>query len=452
MNDAQAKKIFSKYNPAADMARCPNGRVLVRKKLDAYARAAVNLYGIIPTQELAAIFNRQNAEQTTADEVYALLLPLLLKSKSPWYCFYKDSIVHYWAIDDFDIAEYWLREQDGKPRYVPAKNELLKFGNQYYEDEKQSRRWAEVRDYFSETWPDNRRGYQCYREIKEYVTAESGISKIGEIFEEYDLVFPDKAAPQRFLDLLTGAKNNTRLMKNNGHTPSELFEQMKAKHPKPAEPRFQPPRKIGLNELCPCGSGKKYKRCCRLTEETESAQLSQSECALFYETWYGLMGFINEKLRILNVRILPVYPNSISDEQVYKIREKLWEDPNLIDEYIAVTKLPPEKTDLLKSWRDQHKKGLFFLLEYTPEYAVVLVPGKDGDDRLYGVKGMTNSLAGVMRRQLPAMIETVLLPFKDKMIYDGFIASMPVHCGEGAIKLIREWREKALTQGIITSL
>jgi uncharacterized protein YecA (UPF0149 family) len=29
-----------------------------------------------------------------------------------------------------------------------------------------------------------------------------------------------------------------------------------------AEEAGQPRRRVGRNELCPCGSGKKYKRCC----------------------------------------------------------------------------------------------------------------------------------------------------------------------------------------------
>jgi hypothetical protein len=452
MNEAQAKKIFEKYNPANDVARCPNGRASVRKELDLYAKAAVNLYGIIPMKELVEIFNSQNVEQTSSDEVYNLLLPLVLKVKSPWYCFYKNSIVHYWAIENFDIADYWLRQQADKPRYVPDKNELLMFEKQYYEDAKQRRCWDNIYDYFSGTWPVSRHIYSCYREVKEYIIDADGISKLSEIFDKYDLVFPDESSMQRFLDLLMEAKNSTRLMENKGHTPAEMAKLLEAKRPKKTEPQLQKPRKVGMNDPCPCGSGKKYKRCCRLTEESKSAQLSRSECQLFYETWYGLMGFINEKLKILNARILPIYPNSISDEQVFRVREKLWENPNLIDKYIAAAKLPPEKTALLKSWRERHLKGMFVLLEYKPEYAVLLASGKDGDDRLYGVKGMTNSLAGVMKRQLPTTIETVLLPFNDKIIYDGFIGSMPIGYGEGAMKSIQEWHEKALAYGIITSM
>lgn len=57
--------------------------------------------------------------------------------------------------------------------------------------------------------------------------------------------------------------NNTRTWENNGHTPNEIFEKYEKPNlrPLPAE-RFTGNKKIGRNDPCPCGSGKKYKKCC----------------------------------------------------------------------------------------------------------------------------------------------------------------------------------------------
>ncbi|MEG1887057.1 MAG: SEC-C metal-binding domain-containing protein [Oscillospiraceae bacterium] len=52
-----------------------------------------------------------------------------------------------------------------------------------------------------------------------------------------------------------------RIWANNGHTPIELFSKFTVPNVLP----FKPPvdtEKIGRNSPCPCGSGKKYKRCC----------------------------------------------------------------------------------------------------------------------------------------------------------------------------------------------
>lgn len=62
--------------------------------------------------------------------------------------------------------------------------------------------------------------------------------------------------------------NNTRIWKNNGHTPDEIFEKYEKPNlrPLPDKPfRFGESvkkAKTGRNDPCPCRSGKKYKKCC----------------------------------------------------------------------------------------------------------------------------------------------------------------------------------------------
>ncbi len=130
------------------------------------------------------------------------------------------------------------------------------------------------------------------------------------------------------------------------------------------------------------------------------------------------MGFVNERKSVIKAKIKPEYPNAVSDMLVHKVREVLWKKPELIDEYINETELPQERIDILKLWRTKHKKGMLVILEYRPEYAVAIAPNEQGEDRLYGIKGISNSVSNTLRRGLPAQIETVLLPFKGKIIYD----------------------------------
>jgi hypothetical protein len=53
---------------------------------------------------------------------------------------------------------------------------------------------------------------------------------------------------------------------------------------------------------------------------------------------------------------------------------------------------------------------------------------------------------------LPVQIETVLLPFNGKIIYDSFMNSMSLGFGEGARKLFREIYDNAIKHGIIERL
>ena len=451
MTERQAQIIFQKNNPAIAVTRCPNGRAPVRALLDTYARAAVNLYGVISIAELSETFNNQNAEQTNPEGIFTLLLPLVLKKK--WYCFYKGYIVHYWAMDDFDYAESWLREQGDKPRFVPARDEFLKFENQYYESETQASNWERLHKFVTGEFSDNPQRYRFMSELKEISEFHTGIQEVSKLLAKFGLVFSGEKQAQKFFSLLMDAKNNTRMWSNKGYSPNELLNIMENRCPPNAarEIKVQKRMTVGPNDLCPCGSGKKYKKCCRLVDEAKTAQLTPSECRLFYETWYGLMGFINEKRRIINATIKPEYPNKVSDEQVYKVRQNLWEHPTLIDDYLAAIKLPAEKIALLESWRDHYKKDMFFVVRYTPEYAVVIGSNEQKEDTLYGVKGISRSLSDALQRALPTQIEAVLLPYKDRIIYDGFLGTMPINFGEGAQVAFNEMYEKALVHGITTN-
>ena len=452
MNEKQAQKVFEKYNPAEAVIRCPNGRAPVRKMLDTYARVAMNLYGVISRAELVEIFNRQNTEQTSIAEVFTLLLPIALKRK--WYCFYKEYIVHYFLIDDFDEAEYWIRKQGDKPRYIPEKEDFLKFWNQHYECQSQYSFWNKIFDFAREEWPNNNKIYQFFGELKGLPAIRTDVRDAAGILDAFGLVLRNEKRAQTFFNLLAEAHNNTRLWINKGYTPLELHEIMKGLRAKndPPEIVMQERKKIGLNDPCPCGSGKKYKKCCRLVVESETAQLSRSECTLFYETWYGLLGFINAQRKVIPAIIKPIYPNPIGDAPMYVLREILWENPKWIDDYLRVAILPSEKVELLKSWRAHHKKGTFFVVDYKPDYAVILGSNAQKEDRVFGVKGISRSLADAMQRELPIMLETVLLPFGDKIIYDSYMASKPIGFAEGAKRAFGEMYANALEHGVITSL
>ena len=455
MTKRQAKHIFEKYNPQSAVIRCPNGRTSVRKMLDIYAKAAVNLYGIIPLKDFVEIFNSHNTEQTDADEVVTLLLPGIIKNiqkpQGGFYCFYKDCIVHYWAVNNFDLGDFWLREQRDKPRFIPKKSEFTQYEDEYYEDEVQEELWDKVLEFILQEWPKTEI-FRLYEELK-FISQFSGRLDFNDLFEKYNLVFSTKKHAQQFFDLINNAHNNTRMWNNKGHSPNEMMEMRKKQYKEIVRHiTIQKHKNIGVNEPCPCGSGKKHKKCCRLVKEVRTAQLHWSECTLFYETWYGLMGFVNEKKKNLPVQIQPIYPNPVSDELMYKVREAFWKNPVLINDYISSASLPKSKIELLQSWRDHHIKGMFFLMEYTPEYAVLMGSDKKKGDILYGIKGISRSIADTVQRDLPVQLETVLLPFKDKIIYDGFLSSMQLSFGKNIREAFFEMYQKAMENGIITCL
>lgn len=82
------------------------------------------------------------------------------------------------------------------------------------------------------------------------------VSYVGEIIS-----FPDVEDLKPFVMKLVDVLNNSRLWVLKGYTPKELSPAQEN-----AESTKQTPvvnsEKIGRNEPCPCGSGRKYKKCC----------------------------------------------------------------------------------------------------------------------------------------------------------------------------------------------
>ncbi|MCM3587444.1 SEC-C metal-binding domain-containing protein [Mesobacillus maritimus] len=74
---------------------------------------------------------------------------------------------------------------------------------------------------------------------------------------EFDRIDTLRMAMERIVDLM----NNTRAWFLKGYTSSELSVQEKSSA-KDNVISIQSKKKIGRNEPCPCGSGKKYKKCC----------------------------------------------------------------------------------------------------------------------------------------------------------------------------------------------
>ncbi|RHV33620.1 hypothetical protein DXB59_11950 [Ruminococcus sp. OM05-10BH] len=134
-------------------------------------------------------------------------------------------------------------------------------------------------------------------------------SDVVEIFEEEGIIFPDETTVRDFIILLMDLNNNTRMIQNRGWTPNEMIKKMpvlpEGKKPTivpmsslaaeqlkqasnelqqmgftvdldsgadEVETVFMPDgiegqvvkgmKKIYPNDPCPCGSGKKYKKCC----------------------------------------------------------------------------------------------------------------------------------------------------------------------------------------------
>ena len=224
--------------------------------IHAYAMAAVNLYGVIPQGDLIRLFNTQNGKKITEEELFSVLIRHI--SLGCGYALWEEYLVN----DAFEANDYrdvpdLLKRVGGKPRYIPPKQELLKYADpDYYERTPEA---SLMRHYLlqdADLEPDLAEG--VLSELHFAIVLEAKPVQLLDILRDYEVPLLGDHM-QIVLDILSGMANSTRLWSNNGFTPNELFERYERQHLRRLPSKAV---KIGRNDPCPCGSGKKYKRCC----------------------------------------------------------------------------------------------------------------------------------------------------------------------------------------------
>lgn len=226
--------------------------------LNDYAIAATNLYGVILQDDLVEIFNKQNVQKTSTDEMFSVLIRYVPLDYG--YCFWKGYLVNDdFADNDFQDVEYFAGTAGAKPRYIPAKNQFLKYSDWDYIEPTQQ--ISALQAYISrELTDDPDLAEDLTEEIAYGCKYETKMQVYIDMFEEEGILLSFEQI-HTLAKLIVDVQNNTRLWLNNGHTPDEILSQEK-KRPKPLQKELLRVAKIGRNDPCPCGSGKKYKKCC----------------------------------------------------------------------------------------------------------------------------------------------------------------------------------------------
>ena len=217
-----------------------------------YAEAAVSLYGVISQDDFVKLFNRQNKHKTNIDEMFDVLIKRV--DEESVFCFWEDYLVNSGLeSDDFQTVERYVLHGRGKPRYIPPQEELLSGSFQ------EPPQLGALRDYLSEFVYDDEDTVEefaddVYTACVTNINARTLTDNFRNIIKEHGAI--DRKHINDVLQLMNDVNNHARLWTNNGFTPSELAQ----KYGLPATPFMH--KKAGPNDPCPCGSGKKYKKCC----------------------------------------------------------------------------------------------------------------------------------------------------------------------------------------------
>ena len=171
----------------------------------------------------------------------------------------------------------------------------------------------------------------------------------------------------------------------------------------------------------------------------------------FLTVYMALLTFVNNVYEIVpNVRSINDFIK-LSMQNKLDIKEALYEDISVLDDFCDENPFQLSDIDLeiILEWKN-YVKGNFIVYKQFKKYCVFLEAEESKE--AYGVLGLTNSFEEILGF-LPSYIETVLLPFKGKIVCDGLIHSHPVQLGANMRADIKEDYEfsKALF-GIIEKL
>lgn len=285
--------------------------------LRAYFDAFSNLYGIMPLYRALRIIRKQNPELALTEEEFLSFAGEMEQENHHYIIVGEEDIYddieeltppmkreiiseYLYAVDDFESYAELKAAQENKPFYLPEKEELLKYQDDCYvaETKEVLALGAFLRDKLKLKRADDVLSDLMLTARMEESDPQMVISEVERMAGRGCLGSIDQI--NEFFQYYFAMYNSTRIPSNRGFTPNEMREKLGGP---PRTIEFGPnishslqkgemdigelqrgifgsdipmpwktsmlndlkrveQKKPGRNDPCPCGSGKKYKRCC----------------------------------------------------------------------------------------------------------------------------------------------------------------------------------------------
>lgn len=228
------------------------------QRLVCFLEATVNLYGAIPFQNAVEIFDSIQvfSGEDNGNYLEDLINVFLIRDQS------------FDLIDEILVSDYFYDQRDAKvqllletilmndkPYYIPPYEIYMKYADDFYVEKNSAYRALEK--FVGNKWtPDPVERLDLMGAMK-YEAEHGNPKNIIDLLSTEEFFFNNQKELNHFLELYMEFCNSTRMWVNHGHTPNELSDITSGRvH---TATRLN---KINRNDLCPCGSGKKYKHCC----------------------------------------------------------------------------------------------------------------------------------------------------------------------------------------------
>ncbi|HVX00054.1 MAG TPA: hypothetical protein VHA52_06450 [Candidatus Babeliaceae bacterium] len=133
--------------------------------------------------------------------------------------------------------------------------------------------------------------------------------------------------------------------------------------------------------------------------------------------------------------------DSMNASQVRAVIRSAWSRMrNFCNKYIGFNreKLSEEDIQVIKQWNTSIESR-FVALKHYEEYTILY---SIKDEAYYGVITLQDKFTDIVTQTLPAVIETRLFPYKDCVIWDGFVAIYDEDILDGASQFIQKLLEE----------
>ncbi|MEQ1906359.1 MAG: DUF6398 domain-containing protein, partial [Pirellulaceae bacterium] len=181
--------------------------------------------------------------------------------------------------------------------------------------------------------------------------------------------------------------------------------------------------------------------------------LPPHELELFFKLHRALMFFVNQRLKVIPERIAtPEEFAALSPEVRLKVRDALNANLDLIESFTAENPahLSDDELDIVRSWRHL-VTGKFYVFRELKKYTVFL--STTSPAIAYGVLALSQPFEDLIGPYLPVLTQTVLIPLKGVIVYDGLMTSYNISFGPGIRRNLNEdFKEAKTRHGVVTSL
>ena len=223
-------------------------------KIGDYFCAANSLYAITPPSVILETFNKYEEKKLTLDELlnaYQCLNPYRLMVT------YIDGNFVDAALSEQKSYTNLLRTQKKVPYYIPTQQEI-----RFMADNSGFLMGAEL-SRLSEflttelSVPDEMIPL-ILRQVQAEISMGGNLKEVVTDLEAAGILMESSEHMEKLAMIVTDIWNNTRIVLNRGHKPYEMV--MRGLDEVSIQRKNI--QKIYPNDICPCGSGKKYKKCC----------------------------------------------------------------------------------------------------------------------------------------------------------------------------------------------